>query len=388
MIVEKIKKLQADLYGLGKYIIKNICYLFGRVRNNKIVFDNFSGKGYGCNPKYIAEEIIKQGIDCDMVWLVNNLEEEIPHQIRKVKIGSIKAFWELATAKIWIDNVRVGNGIRKKKNQFYIQTWHGELPNKYIEADAEDSLSPEYVKAAKQDAKRTDLMFTSNTFQEHLFRNAFWYDGKILKCGIPRNDIIFHPTEAIKHKVYQYFHIDNHYKIALYAPTFRNQSDLSVYTFDYQKCCDELEKKFGGKFVLLIRLHPIVQAESKEITYNERILNATLYPDMQELIAISDVLISDYSGIIFTFLRLNKPTFLLAKDLENYKKSERKFYFDWKDFSESIALTSEELINNIRHFSEETFLQKTKSFIDKMGFVENENASRIIVDIIKEKMET
>ena len=99
------------------------------LKKNKLVFCNLHGNGYGGNPKYIAEEIIAQGLNYDLVWLLRKdlLEKcHFPPSIRIVQYGTLEALYELVSAKIWINNV---NGdffyIPKRENQFYIQTWHG-----------------------------------------------------------------------------------------------------------------------------------------------------------------------------------------------------------------------------------------------------------------------
>ena len=101
---------------------------------NKIVFSNYFGKSYGCNPKYIADEIIRQNLPYELVWLVKNPEEhinEFPKEIRLVRYLSPESYKELASAKIWVDNTRKKpyweQGLIKKKDQVYIQTWHGSL---------------------------------------------------------------------------------------------------------------------------------------------------------------------------------------------------------------------------------------------------------------------
>ena len=123
------------------------------VFRRKIVFNNFYGKGYGDSPKYIAEEIRRQGLDVDMVWLVNDLSMDFPPGIRKVKLQSLKASFELSTAKMIVSNVRATLPYKKKQSQYYIQTWHGSVAFKAIEKDAIDKLRPDYVREAIEDSK-------------------------------------------------------------------------------------------------------------------------------------------------------------------------------------------------------------------------------------------
>ena len=294
---------------IKKFILFLLHTPFCKINNKKIVFDNFGGKGYGCNPKYIAEEIIKEKINCEMVWLVNDLNEEMPKEIRKVKYGTFKSYIEYATSKVWIDNVRSNKGVKKKKNQFYIQTWHASMGFKCSEKQIEDSLNPEYVKIAKKDGKMTDLMFSDSDFIVNLYKENFWNGGEVLKIGIPRNEILTNDDKHIKDKVYDYFNIDKGKKIVIYAPTFRNNLNIDVYKFDYEKCIEYLNKKFNSDFVMLLRLHPNFLKYDYMLNYNNKVLNATKYPDIQELLAVADIGITDYSSIAFDMESVRKNCF-------------------------------------------------------------------------------
>ena len=322
-----LKKVKSVFRKVWKLILRLPIF---KINNKKIVFDNFNGKGFGCNPKYIATELIKENVDCDMVWLVNDMNTEMPKEIRKVKYGSFKSYYELTTAKIWIDNVRNYKGIPKKKKQFYIQTWHASIGFKKCEADIEKLLPEQYVKEAKNDGQITDLMISDSNFVTNVFKSAFWYNGKIEQIGLPRNDILNELPEKIKKKVYDYFKIEYSKKIVIYAPTFRKEEKEDYIKFDYHKCCKILSEKFGGEFVLLIRLHPNDVEHAKQIKEDEFVKNATLYPDIQELLAVSEVGITDYSSVAFDLAIVGKPVFLLCKDYENFIKKERDLFFDMK----------------------------------------------------------
>ena len=121
--------------------IFNLFFAWLPVDENKIVVNNQTGNSYGCNPKYIIEELIKQNCKFKIVWLTNPEvdKNDFDKSIKLVKFKSLRALFELATAKIWIDNNRksyhLRKGLRKKENQIYIQTWHGSLGIKRIDMD-------------------------------------------------------------------------------------------------------------------------------------------------------------------------------------------------------------------------------------------------------------
>lgn len=385
--IKEISFIRTVVRRILKYIRKKRSKIFSsrifKVKKNKIVFDNFLGKGYGCNPKYIAEEIIKQGLDYDLVWLVEDMNQEMPKEIRKVKFGSIKSFYELATAKVWIDNVRNYKGVNKKNNQYYIQTWHGTVGLKSVEGGAIDTLSEEYIEEAKYDGSITNLFLTNNEAQVEYIKKYFWYNGEISCYGSPRCDILYKKPVEIKDKVYECFNIQKKEKIVLYAPTFRKTGNFDVYKFDYEKCCKILEKKFDQNYIMLIRLHPNISFLSNQIKYNKKIKNATNYPDIQELLAISDVVISDYSSVSFEAGIVNKPAFIFAKDLDEYENGDRKLLYKLDEIPFDTATTEEKLYENIMNFSKPKFDAKCKKFYQKIGLVNNDNSSENIVGIIK-----
>lgn len=380
-----LKKVKSVFRKIWKLILRLPIF---KINNKKIVFDNFNGKGFGCNPKYIATELIKENVDCDMVWLVNDMNTEMPKEIRKVKYGSFKSYYELATAKIWIDNVRNYKGIPKKKKQFYIQTWHASIGFKKCEADIEKLLPEQYVKESKNDGQITDLMISDSNFVTNVFKSAFWYNGKIEQIGLPRNDILNELPGKIKKKVYDYFKIEYSKKIVIYAPTFRKEEKEDYIKFDYHKCCKILSEKFGGEFVLLIRLHPNDVEHAKQIKEDEFVKNATLYPDIQELLAVSKVGITDYSSVAFDLAIVGKPVFLLCKDYENFIKKERDLFFDMKELPFSLNLIEEELYKSIQEFSIDEYNKICAEFYDRDDIkpVKTSQASYKIVQIIKEKI--
>ncbi|MBM6839815.1 CDP-glycerol glycerophosphotransferase family protein, partial [Clostridium saudiense] len=106
-----------------------------------------------------------------------------------------------------------------------------------------------YVKFAKKDSKNADLFISNSKFNTNMYKRAFWYDGEILECGVPRNDLLFNNIEETKRKVKSFFNIANNKKIVMYAPTFRKDNNLEVYKFDYEKCIEEFNKKFSKEYV-------------------------------------------------------------------------------------------------------------------------------------------
>lgn len=366
--------------------IISIPLLFCKIKNNKILISNYYGRGYGDNGKYIAEEIIKKGLDYDIVWLLRKEligKAEFPSGIRIVEYGSLRGLYELATAKIWIDNCRKTFYPIKRKKRFYIQTWHGGIALKKVEKDVEDKLSPLYIMYAKKDSKMVDLMISNSEFCTKMYRNAFWYDNEILEIGSPRCDIFFSEKLSIIKKVKKYYGINEENKILLYAPTFRKNQNTDIYNIDFNKLLKILGKKFKSKWVILVRLHPNISEKSNFMEYSTNIINATDYGDMYELLAASNILITDYSSTMFEFSFMKKPVFLYTPDLDNYK-NDRNFYFNIDDLPYAISKDNNQLHTHIENYNEIEYLSKLETFLTQLNIFENGQAASSLVKRIRQ----
>ena len=364
------------------------------INDDKIVFCNFNGKGYGDNPKYICEEVLKRNLYNDIVWLVFSDTVSItdfPKSIRLVSKYSLNACYELATASVWINNVRMDGYIRKRKKQIYIQTWHGVLALKKVEADIMDSIKW-YVRSAKNDSKMANVFLSGANIQTSLFQSSFWYSGNILEVGSPRNDIVLHQAEHdFRKKISDFLFLDIEdildKKIVLYAPTFRDTADISVYNLDYSSCMLALGDKFGGNWILLYRLHPNISeyANSLDIKDKTNVYDVSSYPDMQELLAVSDVLITDYSSCMFDFSLSLKPCFLYVPDLSDYINDDRGVYYQIDQLPYPSYKTNNDLGIGISNFDSKQYLRDLTSFFQLVQSFELGNASQKVVDWIISK---
>ena len=339
------------------------------VNPGKVVFDNIAGKGFGENLKYIAEEIHRRSMRTKLYWLVDDINTSVPPWITKIQLGTPRAQHELQTAGFIIYNYRRKWPFKKKKHQIYLQTWHGGYAMKKIEKDAEDQLPSWYLACARSDGNVTDAVIADGKQEEEIYKRAFWLrDGcEILRTGSPRCDILFQENcdPAIRRKVCSALNIDESYYIVLYAPTFRNNGNTDCYLKQTAALIDALRKKYGN-VVLLIRLHPnVVKYSGGLYDYMPgRIINASFFPDPQELVIASDLLISDYSSISFDFAMIRKPVFLCFKDLEAYK-AERDLYPLFYEVPFLTAYTEEELIAQIETFDVSTCYKKLDGFFSK-----------------------
>ncbi|MBQ8326699.1 MAG: CDP-glycerol glycerophosphotransferase family protein [Lachnospiraceae bacterium] len=354
------------------------------VKKNKVVFDNFGGKGFGDDPKYIALALLKNYPgEFKLYWFTKDMKTPLAEGIVPVKYGTIKAAYHMATAKVWVDNIKSSFKIKKKKNQFYIQTWHSTLGLKKNEAQV-SNLPEKYVKEAKRDAAMTDLMYSNNDFRYEIYKNHFWYTGKVIKCSVPRNSVIMERNEELINNIKEKYGIRKEQALLLYAPTFRKEKNKENISFDYYKVCNAIGHKFGTECVCMVRLHPNDTTRYPDMVLPEGVVNVSDYPDMQELLAACDYLITDYSAVMFDFSFAKKPVFLLMKDYEEYLKKERELQFTMEELPFCRALTEEELLQVIENYSENKYQEKCNVFFERIGLNENGDGAKVIAGIIYE----
>lgn len=374
----------------GIRVVARVIGMILPIKKNKIVFDNFSGRDYGGNPKYIAEELRSRGLNLDLVWMTRNPHAEYPQGIRTVRYYSFASILEAATAKVWVDNVRAAHLTKKKKNQIYMQTWHASFTPKKIEKDAEDKLLPIYVKKAKIDGYITDAILSNSKLLDEQYRRTFWLNEKteILKIGLPRNDILFIQKlhRNIKKKVTDRYNLDDDDYLILYAPTFRDDGSIKGYELPYEAIRLCFEAKTKKKCKLLLRFHPNVNVDELSITYTEYLINAFDYPDAQELVIASNAVISDYSTIIFDFAIMKKPVFLHTLDIDEYCKI-RGLLPEYYDLPFSHTYHNEDLLKAISEFSYIEYSEKLCAYFSENPIYDNGKASKLAVDWILLKMQ-
>lgn len=388
--IKKNKVLFSTLLFI-RYIGYSIYYLFFMtifrifsIKKNKVVISNYYGKGYGDNAKYICDELLSKDSNVDIVWLCNNINDKsIPENIRKVKFNSIKGLYELTTAHIWMDNCRKYSYIRKRKGQFYIQLWHGCLMLKKIEFDVEKQLGVYYSKNMKKDNEMIDLFISNSKYFNNRCRESFKYSGEILECGEPKDDILLSNYSKISDDFRKKNGLKDK-KIILYAPTFRLNYDKNPYDIDFESLYSAY-KKTGEDVVFLIRLHPNVKEDRISIHYNDHIINMTNYPDMQDLLAASDILITDYSSIMFESMLIDKYVLLYANDIDTYI-DDRGFYYSLNELPFPLTINNEELekaLLNFKNFDAKIYNEMKKEIGLFNKFDSAKSIANIVIDLTK-----
>lgn len=310
------------------------------VEKNKIYFSGFSGSMYNDSPKYICEalhEIYPQG---KFVFRLNKrgmAQEDIPPYVIRVKQHSLSALRQMATAKVIVKNACFKPYMIKFPDQYYAQTWHGDRGLKRILLDAHPELHKRF-----HDGEYMDLALSGSDFgRDVCFRRAMAYCGEILDVGVPKNDILLHPPKDACEKTRAKLGIGAEERVLLYAPTFRNKTTGSRQSanFSLKRLREALEKAHGCKWRILVRGHVLNTGVN-----SDEGMDVSHYPDVSELLLISDMLITDYSSIAYDFALLNRPIIHYHADRTEYTAESREFAYDPETLPLAIAHSEDELL--------------------------------------------
>lgn len=370
-----------------------VFYVFP-VKENCILFSSFEGRQYSCNPKYLFKKITEEfGQKYSYVWVLNNkksadyeylLQDGLEQKLKTVRFFSLSHFYYYLTAKYIISNLNIEPVIPKRKKQIFLATWHAS--GAYKNMDFSQTLKASLYKVSARDyrAKKIDKFVSGcQAFTRVYTKTWNVNENKFLNCGLPRNDLFFEAGESLNRKkdeIRARLNLSEEYGCILFAPTYRGLNNHNHKSFrfdiDVKALLETCEKRFNKKFILLLKNH--VDTDSSNNLKDELVRDVTWYSDMQELLLVSDILITDYSSSIWDFALLEKPGFLYTPDLQDYLK-ERGFYTPIEKWPFPFAASNEELRELIESFDEEKNKKKITGHFDLLGSFENGSACEKII---------
>ena len=378
------------LYYLGSYIIPP--------NENIILFESSNGRNYTGNPKSIYEEILNQGLDKEIkcVWSFDQTNTEIKGNAKKVKRSFFKFLYYSLRSGAWVFDSRHLYYLRKNKKTKYIQTWHGTPLKKLgLDMDYIDMSGNQDIKQYHDDfRKNTSLwqyLISQNSYSSEIFRHAFDFKGEMLEIGYPRNDILINKNNAEDiDEIKTRLNIPKDKKVILYAPTWRDNEyyEKGKYKFATEMDFDQMKSELSDEYVLIVKFHYLVKENIDWSKYDDFVIECDADWDIQELYLISDMMITDYSSVMFDYSLLKRPMIFYAYDLENYKNNLRDFYFDMiNEVPGPICLTNDEMIGFIKNYTEESykmeFGEKYKNWSEKFNTFDDGNASKKVIGLIR-----
>lgn len=393
----KVMRVLVNTYRRLKYdfLTRNVT-----VDEKTIAFNSFNGKFYSCTPRAIYEYMLQDErfSDYKFIWVVRDLEkysylcENANTTI--VKNRTKEYAKALASAKYWIFNYRIYDYIYPKKEQNYVQCWHG-TPLKRLGYDIEVSQnamnSREEIRYKyRTDAEKFSYILSPSAFASEKFASAWNLNDtgqseKIMEVGYPRNDFIsnYKQEEVIKIKNELGIPLDK--KVLLYAPTWRDNQHVSGVGYVYSNPVDfaKMQEILGSEWVILFRAHYLVANAFEFDKYEGFVYNASGHDDINELYIISDMLVTDYSSVFFDYAILKRPVLFYMYDLEEYANDVRGFYIDLTELPGPIVTTEEEFIDKVNNVNEWfAFDDRYRKFDQKFNYLNDGNACSRFVNYL------
>lgn len=343
------------------------------IKKKTIVFESYWGDKYNCNPRALYEYIDENHKDYKCVWSVSDESIKINGKAKKVRIGSLKYYYYMSTSKYFVNNVNFPDFHIKRKKSVELQTMHG-TPLKTLGLDVPNEFKTEEGKEKFiKRCERWDYLTVSSDKVSQIAESCFKFNKEFLKVGYPRIDRLFKiNNKEEKNRVREELNIPRGKKVILYVPTWRVKDK-----FDMKLDIKKMKEKLGNDYILLLRLHPFsVKGLNKNIL-NDFVIDVTGYNDIEKLYVLSDLIITDYSSVMFDYCILNKPMIFFAYDLETYKNNLRGFYFDFNDEAPGpIVYNSDQLIKSLENLDKikQKYKNKMKRFKKKYCQYEQGNS--------------
>ena len=308
------------------------------VKPGTVFFSSFHGRTYSDSPRAICEALHALRPDLDIVWQLSEPPEDLPGWIRVVRPHTVRALSEISTARCIVDNFNRPVYMLKFGGQMYVQTWHGDRGFKKILLDLNDGVD-------YPDGRQMDLAVSGSDFGTRVFRSAFGYEGEVLEAGMPRNDLLLNPDPDRAARTRAALGVPDGARVLLYAPTFRDATAgrKQPAGFDLARALAALARGSGDAWVCLARAHDlnagIGGAGIPGVT------DVTAWPEMNRLLEIADVLVTDYSSSAGDFILTGRPVILYQPDRAAFIADERRMYFDLDACPHLKAEGEEELMD-------------------------------------------
>lgn len=315
-------------------------YKASLVTDNSFLFECFKGKMVNDSPLAIYRELLLNGKFSKCTWVLSTSSHPLYLELKKNKntavviYGSEEYFLAYATHQYWIVNCRVPYRVVKKVNQIFVQCWHG-TPLKKIGLDIEvgnNSLVSQKGASYlyQKESEMIDHFLSPSQYASKCFKSSFALtDDKILQLGYPRNDqlIKYRTDEDYKNKIKLDLNLSLSAKIVLYAPTYRDNSFCNKrrsHVLHNQLDSDVFMSYFSDDIIFLYRGH-YFSCKNEE---GSKFIDVSDYDNVNDLLLIANVLVTDYSSLFFDYSILNKPTLFYMYDKQEYTRETRGFYLN------------------------------------------------------------
>ena len=382
---------------IGKTIrsLYKLTYRLIPIHQKTVLFIAFHGRGYTDNPRSLYEYMIQQERfkDYRFIWAIKHHRQkkiDIPGA-KIIEYFSIPYFFYLARSHYWIVNCKLPMYVLKKKNQIYLQTWHGS-PLKKLAYDIEVPEGTTFYRSGmnedmmhetyRVDVEKYNYMISPSAFTTEVFQSAFRINReRLIETGYPRNDLLSTFTSQQVEQIKAHLQLPADKKVLLYAPTWRDNSYVAKgYTFKLEVHFEKWQRMLQDEYVIIFKPHYLIVNDFDIDRFKGFVYFVEPEEDIRSLYIISDGLITDYSSVFFDYAILNRPIYFYMYDLKTYRDQLRGFYLDiYHDLPGKIIEDEDELLSEIKKPYD---YQRLSSFNARFNNHEDGHASERVVDIV------
>ena len=275
--------------------------------------ESWHGRTASDNPLAIYRELVRRGVGSPYSWGVQDLSVEVPESARAVVVHSREWWLAMAGCHHMVINFWPRAEVDKLDGQILVQAWHG-TPLKLLGLDRPSKAGrPGSIDVIERGIRRWDHLISQNPFSSEVFRRAYLWDGPILEVGYPRDDVLATDRGELRSAVRRRLGVPDGVTTVIYAPTWRENDRSQVGVLDLAGVAREL----GSDFQVLVRGHSITLRSGASFE-SEALIDVTTYPDVADLLLASDMLVTDYSSIMFDFTVTGRPILFYLPDWDDY----------------------------------------------------------------------
>lgn len=375
-LIKKKKKLSEKI---GLYIYKLFC-LFP-LKEDRVTFLTDSRGGLYGNFRLVNDELKSRGVD-DIKYMLK------PHDnMKKTFVEKIKVTWYIATsgAILLDDYYSFLYNIKPRKETKIVQLWHATGAFKTFGFSRVGKLGWSKNPRAKNHRNYTHAIVSSTPLKSHYAEAYAIPEQNIYATGVPRTDVFFDDVykENKTKELYEKYPILKDKKVIMFAPTFRGKGRGGYYDFD-KLDLDKLRELLGDEYIFVIKLHPFISNKPEfDDKFNDFMIDLSHENEINDLLFISDIMITDYSSVCFEFSLLNRPMIFFAYDMEDYI-AKRDFYYPYESFVPGpIVDTTDGIIDVIQNQKYE--LEKLNDFRNKFFDQFDGKSTERVVDMILDR---
>ncbi len=365
------------LFGFRPNLKMLVARLKQGIDMNLAVFSCYQGRSYNDNPRYISEALHEMRPETEIIWICKDPDSfvqsfPVPDYVRCVKKDSDAAWSTLGRARVLVDNFRKQDWLHLSRKQRYLHSAHYDRGFKRVALDNPDFTFRRVVE------EKCSRITSGSAFFERIVRTSFRYKGELLRVGSPRNDILLRNDPAEAQAIRGKLGIADGTGVLLYAPTYRDvqvrAKQGQAVNLDLNRVLSTLERCTGKPWVCLYRAHYMALG----LSCNEasgKLIDASGYPEMAELMLIADAMITDYSSCCGDYPLLHRPVYLYQPDAEDYCGNNRSLYFRFEELPYWRATSPEALDELIEQTTPERARENCEEIIRFFGMYESGHAA-------------